>query len=48
MKPIAILVDGNVVTAPIVREKITARNAEISGSLTVEEARRIAEGIVPR
>jgi preprotein translocase subunit SecD len=45
---IAILVDGNVVSAPLVRAKIMGRRAEISGSFTAQEATRIAEGIVPR
>ena len=48
MKPIAILVDGNVVSAPVVREKISGGKAQISGSFTEDEAMRIAEGIVPR
>lgn len=48
MKPIAILLDGKVVAAPIVRDMNTGRNAEIRGSFTVEEAKRIADGIVPK
>lgn len=45
MKPIAILVDGEVISAPIVREKIAGGRAIISGDFTLEEARRIASGI---
>jgi preprotein translocase subunit SecD len=45
MKPIAILVDGEVLSAPIVREKITGGRAIISGDFTLEEAQRIASGI---
>ena len=46
MKPLAILVDGKLLSAPIVREKITGRRAVISGQFTEQEARRIADGIV--
>ena len=45
MKPIAIVVDGEVLSAPIVREKITGARAIISGDFTIEEATRIASGI---
>ena len=45
-KPLGILVDGKLISAPIVMEKITGRSAEISGSFTQEEAKRIADGIV--
>jgi preprotein translocase subunit SecD len=43
-KPLAILVDGKVVAAPIVRDEITG-DARISGSFSKEEAERIAKGI---
>ncbi len=48
MKPIAILVDGKLISAPIVREKISGGKAMISGRFTEEEAKRIADGIVGR
>ena len=44
MKPIAILVDGEVLSAPIVQERITGGTAMISGTFTIDEARRIASG----
>ena len=43
-KPLAILVDGKVVAAPVVRDEITG-HARISGNFTKEEAERIAKGI---
>ena len=46
MKPIAIIVDGKLISAPIVREKINGGRATISGRFTEEEAKRIADGIV--
>jgi SecD/SecF fusion protein len=46
MKPIAILVEGKLISAPIVREKITAGRAVITGKFTEQEAKRIAAGIV--
>ena len=46
MKPIAILVGGKLISAPIVREKISGGKAVISGRFTEEEAKRIADGIV--
>lgn len=39
---LAILMDGKVYSAPVIREAITGGNAEISGSFTAEEARRLA------
>jgi hypothetical protein len=45
MKPIAIVVDGDVLCAPTVREKIVAGRAVISGAFSMVEARRIADGI---
>jgi preprotein translocase subunit SecD len=44
-KAIAILVDGDVLSAPLVRQKISGGRATISGVFTEEEARRIADGI---
>jgi preprotein translocase subunit SecD len=43
-KPLAILVDGKVVAAPVVRDEVVG-NARISGNFTKEEAERIANGI---
>lgn len=47
-KPLGILVDGRLVSAPIVKDKIVAGRCEIRGHFTAEEAVRIAEGIVAR
>ena len=41
-KPISILLDGNVLTSPVVQEVITGGNAQISGSKNVEEAEHLA------
>ena len=46
-KPLAILVDGKVISAPIVFETISDR-AAITGRMTKEEAERIAKGISSR
>jgi hypothetical protein len=46
-QPLAILVDGEVVSAPVVRSPITT-SALISGSYTRAEAERIVRGIVGR
>jgi preprotein translocase subunit SecD len=43
-KPLAILVDGKVVAAPVVRDEFTG-NARISGNFSKEKAERIAKGI---
>ncbi len=48
MKPLAILVDGKLLSAPIVRETITGGRAVIAGRFTEQEAKRIADGIVGR
>ena len=45
MQPLGILVDGQLVSAPIVRETIRSSRALISGNFSDAEARRIAEGI---
>ena len=47
-QPIGILVDGQVYSAPIVREKITGGRAMITGSFTAAEAERIAAGLRAR
>lgn len=41
-KQIAIVLDGDVLTAPVVQEAITGGRAQISGSRTMEEAERLA------
>ena len=41
-KPISILLDGNVLTSPVVQEVITGGNAQISGSRNVEDAEQLA------
>lgn len=43
-KPVAILFDGKVVSAPILRDRLSDR-AQISGSFKKEEAERVANGI---
>ena len=47
-KPLAILVNGRVLCAPIVRETVVGDSLTITGNFTQEEATRIAEGIVRR
>jgi preprotein translocase subunit SecD len=46
-KPLAILVDGQIVAAPIVRSPVTT-SATISGDFTRAEAERIVAGILGR
>jgi preprotein translocase subunit SecD len=41
-KPLAILVNGQVISAPVVRSKITGENILLTGNFTNEEAERIA------
>ena len=41
-KEIAIVLDGDVLTAPVVQEAITGGRAQISGSRSIEEAERLA------
>lgn len=48
MRPLAILVDGRLLSAPIVRERITGGTAVISGNFTMQEAERIADGIAEK
>jgi preprotein translocase subunit SecD len=43
-KPVAILIDGKVVAALVVKEKFSER-AQISGTFTKEEAEKIAKGL---
>lgn len=41
-KRLAILLDGNVISAPVVNEKISGGNALITGQFTLDEARRLS------
>jgi len=47
-KPLGILVDGQLISAPVVMEKIVGGKALISGAFSQGEAKRIADGIVGR
>jgi hypothetical protein len=44
-KPLAIIVSGRLIAAPIVMDKIVGGKAEIQGTFSEEEARRMARGI---
>jgi preprotein translocase subunit SecD len=44
-KPLAILVNGKVVSAPIVRDKITGENLQLTGNFTPEQAEQIARAL---
>lgn len=44
-RQIAILLDGEIISAPTVQTAITDGNAVISGNFTVEEAKKLAQGI---
>ncbi len=41
-RQIAIVLDGKVISAPVVQERISGGNAQISGNFTTEEAQRLA------
>jgi preprotein translocase subunit SecD len=41
-KPFAIVLDGKVISAPIIREPITGGSGQISGNFTLEEANSVA------
>lgn len=41
-KPLAIVLDNQVISAPIVQEKITGGTAQISGNFTTDEAKKLA------
>lgn len=41
-KRLAIILDGNLYSAPVIQEKIEGGNAQISGSFTLEEAKDLA------
>jgi len=43
-KPLAIMIDGKVVSAPVVREKFSAR-AQINGRFTKEEVEKLVKAI---
>ncbi len=47
-KPLAIIVDAEVISAPIIRVEISGGKAVIQGQFTEEEAGRIAEGIMAK
>jgi preprotein translocase subunit SecD len=47
-KPLAMLVNGRVLSAATIREPVFGDTAIITGNFTEEEATRIAEGIVWR
>ncbi|AKM82949.1 protein-export membrane protein SecD [Candidatus Woesebacteria bacterium RIFOXYC1_FULL_31_51] len=40
-KPLAIILDNDLVSAPVVNEKITGGQAQISGNFTLEEAKKL-------
>jgi protein-export membrane protein SecD len=44
-KPLAIYIDDFLISAPIVREKITGGKAQITGKFTVEEAKELARNL---
>ena len=46
-KPVAILIDGKVVAALVVKEKVS-ESAQISGTFTKEEAEKIARGLTEK
>ena len=47
-KPLAIILDGKVVSTPVVRDKITTQNLVLSGNFTKKEAVRIATALRSR
>ncbi len=46
-KRMAIIVNGRLVTAPIIRASVTSGRAIINGEFTEDEAQRIARGLAP-
>jgi len=44
-KPLAIFLDGNLISAPTVREKIPSGKAEITGKFTLEEAKELVRNL---
>jgi preprotein translocase subunit SecD len=47
-KPLGILVDGKLVSAPIIRDTIAGGKAIITGNFAADEAKRIAAGFPKR
>ena len=47
-KPIAILISGRLISAPIVRERINSGQAMITGNFTEDEARRMVDGLTAK
>lgn len=43
--PVGIFLDGALMSSPVVREKITGGNAQISGQFSIEEAKNIVRGL---
>jgi preprotein translocase subunit SecD len=41
-KPLPVLLDNEIITQPVVQEKITGGNAQISGNFTLDEAKRLS------
>lgn len=44
-KPLAIIIDGNIISAPEVREKISGGQAQITGRFSIEESRNLARNL---
>jgi len=44
-KPLAIFLDGNLISAPTVREKIPSGKAEITGKFSLEEAKELSRNL---
>lgn len=42
-RPLAVFLDGNLITAPIVQQKISGGQAQITGQFTIDEARQLVE-----
>ena len=42
-KPLGVVLDGNLITAPIVQEKIIGGQAQITGNFTVQEVKQLVE-----
>ena len=47
-KRLAILIDGRLITAPMIQETISGGEVQISGNFTKEEAEDIAKGLTPK
>ena len=44
-KPLAIYIDGNLISAPIVQGEISGGRAQISGNFTIKEAKKLARNL---